>query len=344
MEKHFEFDLKKMYTTEIIAAAIYIAAALISFILIVIFSRTDKAILKIVADIFFVAFLYLICDIAVGAIGLIIKRPVKTLDLYDDHFMINDDKYFYSVDTLTYADISRSLFPFLSVEGYSLRAFDENSGIRKDYWVGPRFGKKNNEFLKTVIDALAEARKARANAYLDSFYKKSSSASQSHIVVTYPVALTQKDLILRVYIHAAFAIALFAISLFYVADVFMFLLLLLACAGCACLMVYYLRKNLFYDKNGISSSEISPKGIRINNDFYSFDLKPVFTYSDLPDKNKKIALLPAYKEMKAVASDGKIRVYSLGFDHFCFREQMLMQASIDSLMKYIEAYGIPKDY
>lgn len=343
MEKHFEFDNKRMYKTEFTVAAIYATATLLFIILFKVLRNSDNTIFKVIADILFVAFLYVICDLMTGLVLLLLRKPIRTLDLHDEYFMINDDKYFYGDDSLTYIVTGRSVCPFFCVEGYNIQAFDEDSGIRKTYWAGPGFNKKHNELLKNVNDALAEMREDKASSYLDLFYKKSSSASQSHIVVTYPVALTLKSLMNRVCIFAATALVLFLISVLNVADVFLFVLIMLSSGLFIYMTVFYFKKHMFYDKNGVSSSEISPKGIRINNDFYSFDQKPVFTYSDLPDKNKKLVLLPSYKEMKVSTSDGNEKVYSLGFDHFCFREQMLMKVSIDSLLKYIEAYGIPKD-
>ena len=104
-----------------------------------------------------------------------------------------------------------------------------------------------------------------------------------------------------------------------------------------------LRRYLFYMKNGITTAEISPKGIRINNDFYAFDSKPDFSYIDHPNTADKIKLATPYKHLIVKTSDGRTSVYSLGFYHLGYREQKLMITSIDRIMRYIEAYGVPED-
>lgn len=347
MCKSFETDYKSMIIFRLITIGIYGVVDIALFIISIVLriasldaAEDEVSLYMTLVSLINILIVFLTTEVMIGISAFIMKKTVKKVEIGEDYFKINDDTFYFTAGGDTYV-VGTVGNPVLINSGCSLYAVDEMNELKKRYWFGPRLHKKSVQKRVEIMEALYKMMDEHSAKKADEVFR-SLSSSESHIIVNFPVGKVQKDYLNGSIMMFAISLSFFIISLIFTTQTLYFLANFIMFILALVLGILSFRMYLQYQKSTVSSAEISLKGIRINNDLYSFEQNPEFSYVLHPASHDKMRLFDMYKNLIVKTADGSSKLYMLGPVHLCSDSQKLLALSLDRITRYVEAYGIPE--
>ena len=347
MCKTFETDHKSMLIFRLITIGVYGVVDIGIFISMIVLhiamaesGEDDISTYNTILMLLTVLMMYINAEVLLGLSSLIRYKTVKTVEIGEDYFKINDDTFYFTENGDTYV-VSTVGTPVFINSGCILAACDEMNRLVKRYWFGPRLHKRSAQKRVEIMEALYKMMDDHSRKKADEVFQ-SLSSSESHIIVNFPVGKVQKAYLNSSILIFAVSLFTFVLSLFFTTQTLYFFAIFAVFVANLVLGILSFRMYLQYQKTAVSSAEISLKGIRINNDLYSFDQKPEFSFFIHPASHEKSRLFDMYKNLVVKTADGNTKLYMLGPIHLCSDSQKLLALSLDRITRYVEAYGVPE--
>ena len=253
---------------------------------------------------------------------------VKEISFDKDTVTVNGkDRFVYYPDSMLFIRPVRLTFLDLNLFLY---VKDEEEQITKLYWFGNVFWNKEinkrKEVFEKIISFETKLYEKYAYAYL------CDNATEDNTIINIPVARSNRHHLKDILMYYVPASVILLIALFLVLNrpVFSFLML--------CSVAIYtlgILKSISFRRDSqvfINTSEITRKGIRVDNDFFAINDKLNVTFSKKDDKKKSILDNGSYV---TITDGNNTKRFWLGPDDLYRKEQTLLKYTLDSLTKYL---------
>ena len=253
---------------------------------------------------------------------------VKEITFDKDTVTINGkDRFTYNPDSMLFIRPVRITFVDLNLFLY---VKDEDEQVTKLYWFGNVFWDKEINKRKEVFDKIISFETKLYEKYAYAYL--CDNATEDNTLINIPVARCNKHHLMDILMYYIPASIILLIALFVVLNrpVFAFLML-------SSVVVYTLGifKSISFRRDSkvfINTAEITRKGIRVDNDFFSINDKLKVTFSEKEGKKESFLDDGSYVPL----TDGNnTKRFWLGQDALYRKEQTLLKYTLDSLTKYL---------
>lgn len=253
---------------------------------------------------------------------------VKEIAFDKDTVTINGkDRFTYNPDNMLFIRPVRITFVDLNLFLY---VRDEEEQVTKLYWFGNVFWNKEINKRKEVFDKIISFETKLYEKYAYAYL--CDNATEDNTLINIPVARCNKHHLKDILMYYIPASVILLIALFVVLNRPVFAFLMLVSVVVYTLGVF---KSISFRRDSkvfINTAEITRKGIRIDNDFFSINDKLKVIFSE--KEGKKESFLDDGNYVTLTDGNNTKRFW-LGQDELYRKEQTLLKYTLDSLTKYL---------